>query len=158
MRLLTWLALLVFPAAAAAERLNVVIILMDDLGRNDLGCYGSTYHRTPNIDRLAVSGLRFTDAYAACPVCSPTRASIMTGKYPARLHLTNYLPGRADKPDQMLATPEIPQQLPLAENTLPEVLNKVGYVSGAFGKWHLGGKGFGPEQQGFDLYFAGDAK
>src|SRR5437762_8958904 len=97
-----WLAiagLLLTPAApaAAADRPNVVLILIDDLGRNDLGCYGSTYYRTPHIDRLAAAGVRFTDAYAACPVCSPTRASILTGKYPARLHLTDWLPeiGRA---------------------------------------------------------------
>jgi arylsulfatase A-like enzyme len=79
-RLVTSLALLALPAAALAERPNVVIILMDDLGRSDVGCYGSTYYRTPHIDRLAASGVKFTDAYAACPVCSPTRASILTGK------------------------------------------------------------------------------
>src|SRR6476646_9946114 len=130
MRLLTWLALLVFPAAAAAERPNVVIILMDDLGRNDLGCYGSTYHRTPNIDRLAASGLRFTDAYAACPVCSPTRAALMTGKYPARLHLTDWLPGRPDRPDQRLNRPDFRQELPLEETTIAEVLKAAGYATG----------------------------
>ena len=84
--------------AAAPDRPNVVFILIDDLGRNDLGCYGSTFYRTPNCDRLAREGMRFTDAYAACPVCSPTRAAIMTGKYPARLHLTDWLPGRPDRP------------------------------------------------------------
>src|SRR5262245_50998201 len=89
----------------AADRPNVVLILIDDLGRNDLGCYGSTYYRTPHIDRLAAQGMKFTDAYAACPVCSPTRASILTGKYPARLHLTDWLPGRPDRPDQRLARP-----------------------------------------------------
>ena len=77
---------------------NVVFILIDDMGWNDLGCYGSTFYETPNIDRLAGQGMRFTNAYAACPVCSPTRAGIMTGKYPARLHLTDWLPGRPDRP------------------------------------------------------------
>src|SRR4051812_38467430 len=78
--------------AADPSRPNVILILMDDLGWADLGCYGSTYHKSPNIDRLAAEGMRFTQAYAACPVCSPTRASILTGKWPARLHLTDWLP------------------------------------------------------------------
>src|SRR5262245_64873455 len=94
--------LLCVPPATAAERPNVVFILVDDLGAHDLGCYGSTYHRTPNLDRLAQQGLRFTAAYAACPVCSPTRAALLTGKYPARLHLTDWLPGRPVRPDQRL--------------------------------------------------------
>ena len=79
--------LLLTAICAAAERPNFVFILVDDLGWRDLGCYGSTLHDTPNLDSLAESGMRFTSAYAACPVCSPTRASIMTGKYPARIHL-----------------------------------------------------------------------
>src|SRR5215210_2475964 len=93
--------------AADVARPNVIIILMDDLGRNDVGCYGSTYYRTPHIDKLAARGVRFTDAYAACPVCSPTRAAILTGKYPARLNLTDWLPGRPDRPDQRLKRPVI---------------------------------------------------
>lgn len=141
----------------AAERPNVVIILMDDLGRNDLGCYGSTYHRTPHIDRLAAAGVRFTDAYAACPVCSPTRASILTGKYPARLHLTDWLPGRIDRPDQRLARSAFRQQLPLEEVTLAEALRTAGYATAAVGKWHLGGSGFLPTDQGFDVNVAGGA-
>src|SRR5262245_24838289 len=92
--------LLAVPFAASAERPNVVFILIDDLGCNDLGCYGSKFHRTPNLDQMARDGLRFTDAYAACPVCSPTRAAIMTGKYPARLNITDWLPGRPDSPEQ----------------------------------------------------------
>src|SRR5687767_208214 len=83
-------------AADSPRRPNVVLIVADDLGWADLGCYGSKYHRTPHLDRLAASGARFTDAYAAAPVCSPTRAAIMTGKYPARLNLTDWLPGRPD--------------------------------------------------------------
>ena len=92
-------------ASAEAPRPNVVLIVLDDFGWADLGCYGSTFHRTPNIDRLARRGVRFTDAYAACPVCSPSRAALMTGKYPARLHLTDWLPGRADRPSQKLLRP-----------------------------------------------------
>ena len=93
--LATCLLLLPLPAplvAAQHDKTNVVLILIDDLGWKDLGCYGSTYYRTPHIDRLASGGLRFTDGYAACNVCSPTRAAIMTGKYPARLLLTQWLP------------------------------------------------------------------
>src|SRR5215207_9434112 len=81
------------PAWSAADRANVIFILADDLGWRDLGCYGSTFYETPNLDRLAAHGVRFTDAYAACCVCSPTRASILTGKYPVRFPITNYIPG-----------------------------------------------------------------
>ncbi|HTK76246.1 MAG TPA: sulfatase, partial [Gemmataceae bacterium] len=144
------------PATTAADKPNVIIILIDDLGRNDLGCYGSRYYRTPNLDKLAADGIRFSDAYAACPVCSPTRAAILTGKYPARLHLTDWLPGRADRPDQKLVRPVIRQQLPLEEVTLAEALKAAGYTTGHIGKWHLGGPGFGPQQQGFDVNVAGD--
>ena len=136
---------------------NIVFILADDLGARDLSCYGSDFYKSPNIDKLAKRGMKFTQAYAACSVCSPTRASIMTGKYPARLHLTTYLPGRSDRPDQMLKQPAIFQHLALEEVTVAEMLKKSGYATGAFGKWHLGGHGFLPEQQGFDVYVAGDA-
>ena len=89
------------PAMGAEDRPpNIVLILADDLGWADLGCYGSTFHRTPNLDRLAKEGVRFTDAYAACTVCSPTRAALMTGKSPAQLHLTDFIPGRNILPDQ----------------------------------------------------------
>ncbi|MBL8205524.1 MAG: sulfatase [Blastocatellia bacterium] len=135
---------------------NIVLVLIDDYGWADTGCYGSTYHRTPNIDALAARGMRFTDAYAAAPVCSPTRAALMTGKHPARLHLTDWLPGRDDKPNQKLARPTIRQELPLAETTLAEALQKVGYKTAHIGKWHLGNAGFEPEKQGFDLNVAGD--
>src|SRR5206468_6597677 len=100
------LALLGCTAAAAAKP-NLIFILADDYGWRDLGCYGSTFYETPNLDRLAAQGMRFTSAYAACSVCSPTRASILTGKYPARLHLTDWLPGRADSPRQKLLRPDI---------------------------------------------------
>src|SRR5262245_43917340 len=102
------------PAARPGEapRPNVVVILVDDLGWADLGCYGSTFYETPNLDRLARRGMRFTEAYAGCPVCSPSRAALMTGKYPARLHLTDWLPGRSDRPTQKLLRPFIRQELP----------------------------------------------
>ena len=156
-----WVAWLVLchPAAAAPRSgpPNVIFILVDDLGWADLGCYGSTFHRTPNLDRLAVGGVRFTNAYAAAPLCSPTRASILTGKHPARLHLTTYLPGRADNPGQRLLHPRINPHLPLEETTLAEALKPAGYRCGHIGKWHLGGKGFLPEDQGFDLNVGGTA-
>jgi arylsulfatase A len=136
---------------------NIVFIVADDLGWADLGCQGSTYHRTPRLDAWATAGRRFTQAYAACPVCSPTRAALMTGKHPARLHLTDWLPGRPDNPAQRLARPEIRQALPLEEITLAERLQSAGYATALIGKWHLGGEGFEPTRQGFDLNVAGDA-
>jgi arylsulfatase A-like enzyme len=144
------------PALARAARpLNFIFILIDDMGWTDLGCYGSRFYETPNVDRLASQGMRFTNAYAACPVCSPTRASIMTGKYPARLHLTDWIPGRKQWPASKLLYLNFEQQLPLAETTIAEMLKPAGYVSASIGKWHLGGKGFMPESQGFDLNVAG---
>jgi len=117
-------SVLLIPFAAAAEQRppNVVFILADDLGWADLGCYGSTFYETPNLDRLASQSVRFTQAYAACPVCSPTRASILTGKYPARLHLTDWLPGRPDMPTQKLRRPAFTKHLALEEVTIAEAL------------------------------------
>ncbi len=138
------------------SRPNVVLILIDDLGWADLTCYGSKFYKTPHLDRLAASGQRFTQGYAACPVCSPTRAALLTGKYPARLHLTDWLPGRGDRNDQKLLRPKLRQQLPLDEVTLAERLHEAGYVCASIGKWHLGGAGFEPTRQGFDLNIAGD--
>ncbi|MBX9792349.1 MAG: sulfatase-like hydrolase/transferase [Pirellulales bacterium] len=147
------LSLLTTPTLAD-DRPNIVLVFADDLGINDLGCYGRTEHHTPNLDRLASQGMRFTCAYTAQPICSPSRAALMTGKCPARLNLTNFLPGRADAPSQLLLQPRIEGQLPLEEVTLAELLKKAGYATGIFGKWHLGGAGFGPERQGFDVAVA----
>ena len=119
-----------FAAGAEQRPPNVVFILADDLGWADLGCYGSTFYETPNIDRLASQSVRFTQAYAACPVCSPTRASILTGKYPARLRLTDWLPGRPDMPSQRLRRPAFTKHLPLEEVTLAEALQDAGYATG----------------------------
>lgn len=142
-------------AADEPQKPNVILIVLDDFGWADLGCYGSTYHETPNIDALARRGMRFTNAYAACPVCSPSRAALMTGKDPARLHLTDWLPGRTDRPSQKLRRPTIRQELPLEEITLAESLKPAGYASASVGKWHLGGPPFWPEHQGFDRNVGG---
>src|SRR5262249_26135013 len=153
--------LLVAPQAATAqaqaERPNLILILSGDLGINDLGCYGRKDQHTPHLDRLAGEGMRFTAFYCAQPICSPSRAALLTGKTPARLHLTTYLPGRPDTRAQNLLHPKIRQELPLEELTLAEVLKRAGYATACIGKWHLGGKGFGPEKQGFDVVFAGRA-
>jgi arylsulfatase A len=141
--------------AAGPARPNIVFILADDQGWTDIGCYGSTFYQTPNLDGLARRGMRFTRAYAACCVCSPTRASIMTGKYPARLGLTDWLPGQPPRPTQMLAGPPLPDHLSLDELTVAEALKAGGYATGFIGKWHLGGAGFEPDQQGFDLNIGG---
>ena len=140
----------------AQEKPNVVLIVADDLGWADLGCYGSKFYKTPNLDKLASQGKRFTQAYSASPVCSPTRSALMTGKHPARLHLTDWLPGRTDRPAQKLLRPTIRQALPLEEITIAERLKGLGYSTGLIGKWHLGGNGFEPTKQGFDVNIAGD--
>jgi arylsulfatase A-like enzyme len=135
------------PATAAA-RPNLVFILMDDLGWADLGCYGSTFHQTPNLDRLAGQGMRFTDGYAACPVCSPTRASLLTGKYPARLGVTNFLVGSRWPDDSPIAPVDWQTKgVPESETTLAELLRSAGYATAHVGKWHVGAD---PKAQGFD--------
>ncbi len=134
---------------------NIVFILIDDMGWTDGGCFGSKFYRTPNLDRLAASGMRFTQAYAACAVCSPTRAAIMTGKYPARLHLTDWIPGERAPKDSRFRLPDWQQHLPLEETTVAEALKHRGYATANIGKWHLGGPKFYPQHQGFDLNIAG---
>ncbi|MFC1604003.1 sulfatase [Planctomycetota bacterium] len=138
---------------------NFLFILADDLGWSQVGCYGSNFYETPNIDRLSREGMRFTDAYAACPVCSPTRASIMTGKYPARLHLTDFIAG-GNFPYEKYNQPKWQKYLPLEEITIAEVLKTAGYATASFGKWHLSidkkpprSLPFNPDKQGFDEYF-----
>ena len=140
-------------AMVAEPKTNVVLILIDDLGWKDLGCYGSEYYRTPNIDRLAGEGLRFTDGYAACNVCSPTRAAILTGKYPARLLLTQWLPsGRWSRTRHKMREGRYVSNLPLEEVTIAEALRDAGYRTGFMGKWHLGTETYYyPEHQGFDV-------
>jgi arylsulfatase A len=145
-------------AAQNPQPLNFIFVLIDDMGWTDLGCYGSMAYDTPNIDRLAAQGMRFTNAYAACPVCSPTRASILTGKYPTRLHLTDWIPGRKQWPTAKLLTPKFRQELPLEEITLAEALKPAGYASASIGKWHLGGEGYSPTEQGFDRNVGGTAR
>jgi arylsulfatase A len=153
------LPLVLCAAAESAETRppNILFILCDDLGINDLHCYGRKDHHTPNLDRLAAQGMRFASAYCAQPICSPSRAAILTGKTPARLHLTTYLPGRADCIAQKVLHPEIERQVPQSEKMLPKYLKKAGYVSAAIGKWHVGGKGFEPLEHGFDVYHPGNA-
>ncbi|OGV70952.1 MAG: hypothetical protein A2283_17365 [Lentisphaerae bacterium RIFOXYA12_FULL_48_11] len=144
----------VLKAAGDKKKPNFVFILIDDMGQRDVGCYGSKIHETPNIDKLASQGMLFTDGYAACPVCSPTRASIMTGKYPARLHLTDWIAGHV-KPKAKLKIPDWTKYLPLEEVTIADALKKAGYVTASIGKWHLG-EGCEPEKQGFDVNVGGD--
>ena len=153
------LALLAVPSFADAQtrRPNFVFFLVDDLGWRDLGCFGSTFYDTPHVDALAAGGMRFTNAYAACPVCSPTRASIMTGKYPVRVGITDYInPAGRNQPEQWnRKTPLLPapyrDRLAHEETTIAEALKEAGYATFFAGKWHLGPEGFWPEDQGFDV-------
>jgi arylsulfatase A-like enzyme len=136
---------------AEVDRPNVVLFLVDDLGWRDLGCYGSTFYETPRIDEFARRSMRFTQAYATCHVCSPSRASLMTGKYPARLGLTDWLPGRKDFAFQKLKNARTRQRLPDRQPTIAEVLKKHGYRTAHIGKWHLGEEPDGPLARGFDV-------
>ena len=147
------------PVKGAKPKPNILFILADDFGWSQLGCYGSDFYETPHIDRLARQGMKFTDAYAACPVCSPTRASIMTGKYPARLHLTDFIAG-GSFPYEKYRQPEWQKYLPLEEVTIAEVLKTAGYATASFGKWHLSidknppkSLPYNPDKQGFDESF-----
>lgn len=153
------------PAArtdTAARRPNILFFLVDDLGKYDLGCEGSTFYETPNIDRLAARSCRFDNAYSACQVCSPSRVAIQTGRHPARVPITDYInPNGANQPKQWqrntrLLPAEFELQLPLAEQTIAEALKPLGYHSYFAGKWHLGGEGYLPTDQGYDINVGGD--
>ncbi|MCX6899617.1 MAG: sulfatase [Verrucomicrobia bacterium] len=165
------------PRLAAASRPNLVVILIDDLGWLDLSCQGSDYYRTPHIDRLAAEGIRFTHGYAACAVCSPSRAALMTGRHPARLGITDWmrmsfqkespadpaLPAGyeretynvASAPGEALLTPRNPRFMPHSEITIAELLGPAGYRCGYLGKWHLGDAEWSPETQGFHSNIGG---
>ncbi|MCF7956335.1 MAG: sulfatase-like hydrolase/transferase, partial [Phycisphaerae bacterium] len=133
---------------------NFVFILVDDLGRTDIGVDGSTFYETPNIDKLANSGMRFTDGYATCQVCSPSRASIMTGKYTPRHNITDWIgaaTGLNWKRNDRILPPEYTHNLPAADTTLAEAMKQGGYKTFFAGKWHLGTKGSHPEDHGFDI-------
>ena len=168
------LAVLAVQSPGDSPPPNVVVVLVDDLGWMDLGCQGSDFYRTPNIDRLAETGMRFTDGYASCAVCSPTRAALMTGRAPARLGITDWI--RAEfqlsnrqwpnvrsrfglhqpaASDRTLQTPVNEQHLPHREITIAELLKPIGYASAFIGKWHLGGRGHLPVDQGFDENYGG---
>ena len=145
------------PACASlrpgrGKRPNFLFILVDDLGWRDVECFGSTFYETPNIDRLASEGMLFLDAYAACPVCSPTRASILAGKYPARMKTTEWFGGR--RRGRLNPAPYL-DCLPFEEFTLAEALRAAGYATFFAGKWHLGAEPFTPERQGFDKNVGG---
>ncbi|MBK3517106.1 sulfatase [Carboxylicivirga marina] len=140
------------------RKLNVIVILVDDLGVTDLGCYGSDFYQTPHIDHLANEGIRFTNSYSSCTVCSPTRASIMTGKYPARQHLTDWIEGHK-YPWAKLSVPDWTMYLDSAEHTMAETFKSAGYFTAHVGKWHLGeNEKDWPENHGFDVNIAGWAK
>lgn len=134
------------------KRPNILLILIDDLGWRDLTCFGSSFYETPNLDKLASEGMLFTDAYASCPVCSPTRASIMTGKYPATVGITNFIKGM--ETGKLMAVDYL-DHLPLEEEALPKTLKANGYQTWHVGKWHLGDGDFLPQGHGFDENIAG---
>jgi arylsulfatase A-like enzyme len=157
------LGALFLSSKAEKPKPNVIFILLDDFGYTDLGCYGSRFYETPNIDRLASQSLKFTDAYAACPVSSPTRASIMTGRYPVNTGITDWIPGRqasnSGSPSDKLVALPFKLELALNEVTIAEVLQKNGYRTMISGKWHLGETAeYWPENQGFDVNKGGFSK
>ncbi len=135
---------------------NVILILADDLGWSDLACYGSDLHETPHLDKLAKQGMRFTDAYAVSPVCSPTRAALMTGKHPARLGITVWRESARNPPrNRRLLPPVAVADLPHTETTLATTLRSAGYLTALVGKWHLGDADHAPETHGFDVNIGG---
>ncbi len=153
---LSCLLLTLTQCVFAQARPNFVFILVDDMGWSDLGIYGSDLHETPNIDAFAKRSMRFTNAYAASPVCSPTRASIMTGKYPARVRMTIWHEASKSPPmNRKVVPPVTVDSLPHAEVTIAEVLHQAGYATAHVGKWHLGSAAYYPQTQGFDYNIGG---
>ena len=148
MRLLFLLFLFIFSCSEKNSQHNLVFIIVDDLGWKDVGYMGSDFYETPNIDKLSDNSTVFNSAYSASPVCSPTRASIMTGKHHVRVNITDWIPGVNPK-NRYLVGPEDIHQLPLEEVTIAEILESNGYSTMYSGKWHLGSEGFYPEDQGF---------
>ena len=155
--------MLLEPVSAADRRPNVVFIMADDLGWRDLGCFGSKFHQTPNLDKLAARGMKFTQAYAANPLCSPTRSSVLTGLWPARTGITApvchvpqvILEKKLSKgnPKQRVLVAESVSRLKTDYITLPKLLKEAGYATGHFGKWHLGAEPYSPLQHGFEVDF-----
>ena len=139
-------------ASGKIRKPNIIFFLVDDLGWSDVGCYGSKFHETPNIDQLAKEGIRFDNAYSTCHVCSPSRASILTGKYPARIDLTEWLGGRPERKYEKLHSAKKLMSLPDEEITLAETLKKHGYVTANYGKAHLRKD---PKTYGFDEAIVG---
>ena len=140
---------------------NIVLFYIDDMGWRDLNCYGSTFYETPNIDRLAKEGMSFTQAYATCPVCSPSRASVMTGKYPASVGVTDWIDWRLGDNEsdiehrgRLMDVPYL-KHLPKNEKSIAAALRDGGYATWHVGKWHLGGRGSLPIDHGFDVNVGG---
>jgi uncharacterized sulfatase len=144
-------AMLCTVCSPRSQKPNIVFILIDDLGWADIGCYGNERHQTPNIDRLANQGMRFTDAYAAAPVCSPTRASIHSGQYPAHVGIIDFIPGHWRPYEKLTVPSNRTQYLPNDIPTIASMLKTAGYRTAHFGKWHLGWGDYGPEHRGFDV-------
>ena len=157
MRILFIFFLFIFSCNEKISKPNLVFIIVDDLGWKDVGYMGSDFYETPNIDKLSNNSTVFNSAYSASPVCSPTRASIMTGKHHVRVNITDWIPG-VDPKDRYLIGPEDIHQLPIEELTIGEILQSNGYSTIYSGKWHLGGLGFYPENQGFDINKGGFEK
>ncbi len=146
-------------ASNGNEKYNIILLLADDLGRNDIAPYGNKFIEMPNLTAMAATGIQCVNGYAAAPLCSPTRASIITGTNPARINLTEHLHGYAPPgPNQKLVTPKIETGLPPQLTTIPEALNPAGYVTAHIGKWHLGMGPSSPKNQGFDLVYGGGAE
>ena len=154
---LLFITILIFSCSNENEKPNLLFILVDDLGWTDVSYNKSDYYETIHIDNLSETSMLFNNAYAASSVCSPTRASIMTGKHPARVNITDWIPG-FDPKNKRLLGPVDRNELPLEETTIAEVLRDNNYSTFYSGKWHLGSEGHYPEDQGFDVNIGGFEK